>query len=103
MTSPKPGEEGRKFDQEKPRWDLIPWRGLAPLVDVLTFGAKKYAPENWRKVPEARRRYFAAAQRHLVAWQLGETKDPETGLPHLDHAVRCILFRADLEQEGKLE
>lgn len=96
-------DPGRKFDTEKPRWDLIPWRGLTPVVEVLTYGAKKYAPENWRKVPEARRRYFAAAQRHLVAWQTGEQNDKETGLPHLAHALCCILFLAEMEQDGTLK
>jgi ADP-heptose:LPS heptosyltransferase len=28
--------------------------------------------------------------RHLAAWQRGEENDPETGLPHLAHAM-CNL------------
>jgi hypothetical protein len=76
---------------------------LASLVDVLTFGAQKYAPDNWRKVPEAHRRYFAAAQRHFWAWWMGEKVDPESGLPHLAHVLCCVFFILELEEEVKSE
>ncbi len=89
-----------KHDAEKPRWDLLPLEGVADVVDVLTFGARKYAPDNWRTVPEWRRRYYAAAMRHLVAWQRGERTDTESGLPHLAHAMCCLLFLAALEREA---
>lgn len=83
---------GRKDDAEKPRWDLLPFGPVREVVEVLTFGAKKYAPDNWQRVPEPRRRYFAAAMRHLTAWYEGEPRDPETGLSHLAHAACCLLF-----------
>ena len=88
-----------KHDTEKARWDLLPLDAVAPVVDVLTFGAKKYAPDNWKTVPEWDRRYYAAAMRHLVAWSQGEWLDPESGLPHLAHANCCILFLTSLAQE----
>jgi hypothetical protein len=86
-----------KHDTEKPRWDLLPLEAVAPIVDVLTFGAKKYAPDNWRTVPEWRRRYYAAALRHIVAWREGERIDTESGLPHLAHAGCCLMFLASLD------
>jgi hypothetical protein len=93
--------EGVKQDGGKPRWDLLPWEAVSPVVDVLTFGARKYAPDNWRHVPGARERYFAAAQRHMVAWWRGERVDPESGYPHLAHAACCVLFLLALEpREG---
>ena len=85
-------KKGQKHDQDKPLWNLLPWDSVKEVVDVLTFGAKKYEPENWKKVPDARNRYFAAAMRHLTAWWEGEKLDPETGLSHLAHAVCCLLF-----------
>lgn len=86
---------GVKLDAEKPMFDLVPPRALARMVDVLTYGAKKYAPDNWRKVPDRRRRYFAAAMRHLWAWWRGESVDAESGLPHLAHAACCVFFLLD--------
>lgn len=83
---------GKKFDDGKARWDLLPLRAAGMVVDVLGFGAAKYGPENWRKVPELRRRYYAAALRHLAAWWMGEKTDPESGLPHLAHAGCCVMF-----------
>jgi hypothetical protein len=86
-----------KHDSEKARWDLLPLEAVTPIVDVLTFGARKYAPDNWRTVPEWRRRYYAATLRHLVAWWRGERVDTESGLPHLAHAGCCLLFLAALD------
>ena len=84
--------KGEKFDQGKPRWDLLPWDQVEDIVKVLTMGAKKYSDDNWQEVPDAKRRYFAAALRHLTAWKRGELTDPESGLPHLAHAACSLLF-----------
>lgn len=83
---------GVKFDADKPRFSLLPIKQLWDIINVLEFGAKKYAVGNWKKVPDARTRYFDAAQRHIASWWKGEKTDPETGLPHLAHAACCILF-----------
>lgn len=92
--------DGRKDDAGKAPWHLIPWEALRDVALVLDFGAKKYGEDNWRKVPDARKRYFAAAHRHLVTWWLGETHDPETGLPHLAHAACCVLFLLALPKDS---
>lgn len=93
--------EGMKHDAEKARWDLLPMGATSEIVDVLTYGAKKYAPDNWRKVPNPQQRYYAAAMRHIVAWVRGEKLDPESGKPHLAHAACCLLFL--LEVDGELD
>lgn len=85
-------ELGVKFDGEKSRWDLLPLGPMRSVVDVLGFGVRKYAVDNWQHVKDPQRRYFAATVRHLVDWKLGEKLDPESGLPHLAHAVCCVLF-----------
>lgn len=92
---------GKKADAGKARWDLVPLGALGVVVDVLGFGAAKYGDDNWRKVPDARRRYFAAAMRHLVAWYGGERLDPESGLHHLGHAMCCLLFLLALDDSAK--
>ena len=92
---------GSKFDSEKPRWSLVPWRELEDVVHVLTAGARKYSDGNWMHVENARDRYFSAAMRHLVDWQGGEKKDPETGRSHLSHAICCLLFISWFDKEAE--
>lgn len=87
-----------KHDSGKARYDLIPPLALDAFVRVLTFGAKKYAPDNWRTVENRRARYFAAAMRHLWAWWRGERLDEESGEPHLACAMCCISFLLDEEE-----
>lgn len=84
--------EGRKFDLDKDRWDLVPWEVFTYVVKVLTYGARKYAAWSWLHVPNAIERYRAAALRHIMADISGELLDQETQLPHLAHAICCILF-----------
>jgi hypothetical protein len=88
---------GNKFDSGKPRMDLIPPHAEKMLAEVLTFGAAKYGPENWRMVPDLRSRYIAAAMRHINAWRIGEENDQETGLPHLAHAMCNLAFIVEVE------
>lgn len=84
--------DGIKFDIGKPEWNLVPWEELEDVVKVLQLGAAKYAPDNWKKVPNSKRRYVAAAFRHLIARSLGQLCDEETKLPHTAHAICCLLF-----------
>lgn len=84
--------EGLKKDDGKPDWSLLDLKTIEGVVKVLSFGAKKYAPDNWKKVPNGKRRYFAAAMRHLTAWQSGEETDSESGLSHLYHVIANIIF-----------
>ena len=95
----KPKGEGLKYDQEKPMWDLLDLDLIEEVVKVLTFGAKKYDPYNWQKVPNREERYFAALMRHLTAYRRGEKNDPETGLSHLAHAGCCLMFLMNFQRE----
>jgi hypothetical protein len=62
------------------------------VVKVLSMGAKKYSRANWVMVPDAKNRYFAAAMRHLRAWQDGEKSDEDSKLNPLAHAMCCLIF-----------
>ena len=83
---------GRKFDGGKLQYGLLPPLALKATVDVLTFGAEKYEPDNWKHVPDSKRRYFDALQRHVWAWKEGEQIDQESGKHHLAHALCCLMF-----------
>lgn len=78
---------------------LLPPRALDSVADVLTFGAKKYLPNNWKYVENGRERYLDAALRHITAYMKGEQFDQETDLPHLSHALCCLMFIVDLDIE----
>lgn len=82
---------GTKFDQGKPRLDLIDSTFLEELGKVLGFGAQKYAAHNWRN-GLALSRLQGAAMRHMVRFNDGESVDPETGLSHLAHAACNVMF-----------
>ena len=85
-------EAGRKFDGGKLEYGLLPPLALKEVVKVLTFGAQKYERDNWQKVPDSKRRYFDALQRHVWAWKEGEQFDTESGIHHLAHAMCCLMF-----------
>ena len=88
--------EAFKDDTDKPRMDLIPADVVLELARVMAYGARKYSPDNWRK-GMAWTRPIAAALRHINAWQRGESTDPESGLPHLAHAIISLMFVAAYE------
>lgn len=83
--------QGVKLDGDKPRFDLIDPYAAEELAKVLTGGAVKYAPHNWRKGIVVSR-LIAAALRHLYALLRGEDNDPETGLSHAAHAMCNCMF-----------
>lgn len=106
-TEPKyTPKAGIKYDQEKERYDLVPVLALEEVAKVLTAGAHKYnedyEEENWRKVPNATRRYFSATQRHLAKVRKGETHDAETKLHHYAHAITNLMFLLEKELENKI-
>jgi hypothetical protein len=88
-----------KADGEKVRLELLPTEALEEIAKVLTFGAKKYDDNNWRKGFKWLR-VIGATFRHLYAWVRGESKDPETGISHLAHAGCNILFLITFEKTG---
>ena len=86
-----PPTAGVKHDGEKPDMSLLSPDALAELAQVLTFGAKKYARDNWRGgIKESR--LLGALLRHTLAYMNGESEDPETGLSHIAHAMCNCMF-----------
>jgi tRNA(Arg) A34 adenosine deaminase TadA len=91
-----------KFDSGKLQYNLIPPEMTKALASVLTYGAKKYKPNNWKSVDD-QSRYIDALYRHLEAWRSGETNDSESGLSHLAHALTNVgfLLYLELHQDDK--
>lgn len=89
--------KGVKNDQGKLRYDLLPPTALEQIVAVLTHGAEKYGPENWRFIEDKEGRYFAASQRHVWDWRKGVKFDEETNLHALAHAACSLLFLIETE------
>lgn len=101
MNSNEKGS-GARYNTGKPDLSLIPIATLEDEARVWMYGEAKYARNNWQKgmkwsIP------FACALRHLAAWQAGEENDPESGLPHLAHALcnlRMLTLYAHTYPEG---
>jgi hypothetical protein len=94
---------GVKYDNNKLRWSLVPEGVMDEVIQVLEYGAKKYAPDNWKHVPQATTRYYDAAMRHINAWWQGEGFDAETKRSHLAHAICCLMFLQWLEESSITE
>lgn len=78
---------GLRFNEGKPRFDLIhPWAN-EQMVNVLTIGANKYSHRNWEN-GMAWTTVVASLKRHLNAFEKGEDYDPETGELHMAH-IAC--------------
>jgi len=71
--------EGKKFDEGKIRVDLLPSESLFAVAEV------------WSRL-------YAAAQRHMMKWNAGETHDEESGKNHLAHACVNLLMLLSYEK-----
>ena len=72
--------------------------GCLALLD----GALKYGRSNFRAVGVRASIYVDAATRHLNTWFEGEDDDPDSGLPHLAHALACLAVLVDAQAADKL-
>lgn len=95
---------GVKYDKGKTLWNLVPFRELKEVVDVLQHGAEKYSPDNWKYVKNPEERYRTAAMRHLVALMTGNEYDDEeggSGMHHAAHLACNALFLLWFKNEMK--
>lgn len=83
-----------KYDSGKPKLHLVPPEAIIEAATVFGFGAEKYGENNWRKdiakFPYSR--HYSSIMRHLFAFHSGEDLDPESGLPHLSHALTQMMI-----------
>jgi uncharacterized DUF497 family protein len=82
------------------------------MVEVLEFGAKKYAPNNWKKgMPVSE--VVESMLRHTFSLLSGESHDKESLIHHIGHIQCNAMFIAyilrekpefnDLTDEGKVQ
>ena len=103
------GEEDRfepnqtaKQDNGKPIYTHVPVGVIKAVEKVRAYGNKKYkSPDNWKQVES--QRYWNATVRHVIgAWDDYTAIDPESGLPHIYHALCNLAFLAErMEQDSK--
>lgn len=93
-------KRGRKYDEGKLELALIPASLILEVGKVLTYGAKKYAPHNWKN-GISQTRLISAALRHIVAYMENEVTDSESGLPHLAHAICELAFAMEQQLKHK--
>lgn len=77
---------GLRYNQGKLRYDLICPEQLKGLASVYTYGANKYAPQNWRK-GQAWSTVLASLKRHIASFEQGEDYDAESKCLHMSHAM----------------
>jgi hypothetical protein len=65
-------------------------------------GALKYGRSNWRESGVRYSIYVDALRRHVNALFEGEDLDPDSGLPHLSHALACLAIVVDAQAAGNL-
>lgn len=76
-------------------FSTIPTPVLAELGLVMLEGARKYGRHNYRAVGVRAGVYYDAAMRHLARFWEGEDLDPDSGMPHLVHAMACCAVLRD--------
>lgn len=99
----KLNNSGIKFDEGKTQWWYMPIEPMRQVINVLAYGDNKYPAEdgcNWKRVPNAKKRYYNALIRHITAWWEGEKNDQESGMHHLAHAATNCLFLLWFEING---
>ena len=84
----------------KTPFTTIPSEVIAELGLVMLEGARKYGRHNYRAAGVRASVYIDAAMRHLVRFWEGEETDPDSGMPHLIHAMACCTVLRDSQVYG---
>ncbi|MFE1815612.1 dATP/dGTP diphosphohydrolase domain-containing protein [Metapseudomonas otitidis] len=102
MTDTKPTNPKDAIGSGKLPLHLWPATATALGSLGLLDGMLKYGRSNFRAIGVRASIYYDAACRHLNAWFEGEEEDPDSGLPHLAHALACLAIIVDAKAAGKL-
>src|SRR5262249_45742671 len=89
-------DKGGRQSASPYRCDLLPPDAVLAVAKVLKYGADKFGPDNWRKIPCADHLNHALA--HVFAYGAGDTSDD-----HLAHAACRLLFALETENVPETE
>lgn len=80
------------------------WPETASIMGAMALldGMLKYGRSNWREAGVRASIYVDALRRHVGAWFEGEDNDPDSGLPHLSHALACLAIIVDAQAAGTM-
>lgn len=88
---------------KKPDVSLIPYFGWLGVIRALEAGnspVKGYERDDWKpggKNERTAREHANAVIRHAMRFLDGEVLDPETGLPHMDHAATRAMMAREVD------
>lgn len=95
-----PSNPKQAYGDKKIPLHLVPPVAIAYMGMGLREGAKKYGPYNWRETDVEVMTYLGAALRHIGAFIDREDTDPESGNPHLAHAMASLAILVDAYEGG---
>jgi len=114
-------EKALRFNSGKPKWSLVHYKSIVPMIRVLEYGAHKYSTfisqdgsktvtgaeitqeeakdwilltsgrNNWKK-PMDLKEILESMQRHIAQLMDGEDCDLESGINHMGHIMCNAMF-----------
>lgn len=91
-----------RYNEGKREWSLVDFESLEPMVEVLEFGAKKYAPHNWKKGLSTTK-ILESMLRHVFELLQNKDLDEESKLPIIGHVMCNAMFYAYMVKHKKDE
>lgn len=95
-TNPKDAVGVRKWRQ----FFCVPFAVVCEMGVAMLEGARKYGRNNWRASGAAASIYVDAAIGHIMAWNMGEETDPDSGVSHLTKAMVSLAVLRDAQING---
>jgi hypothetical protein len=84
-------EKALRYNEGKPKWTLVHFKALLPLVRVLEYGTIKYSKDDWKN-PMDKKEILDSLLRHVIELTNGEEIDKESNQPHIGHIMANAMF-----------
>lgn len=91
-----------RYNQGKPKVNLVTGKYIRGTADGMTYGEGKYARHNWLKGQKVSVAYDSL-MRHLLAINDGENIDKESGLHHWKLASCNLMFLSEFLENPELD